>query len=81
MKTLPAKRVKKAASSFNPLQIADLLPVALRTLPLPLAVFVPQETRPVAHDRRLEVQRARQHVAVAAAATETPLGIERRWRR
>lgn len=66
------------ASYLHSFQIRLLLPVPFRTLPFPLAVFVPQKTRVVADHRRLKIQRTREQVGLAARSTEAPFGIKGR---
>jgi len=69
-----------SSSRLDPFDAAHLLPaLALGTLPLPLAVLVPQEAGPGADHRRLKVEGAGEHVAVAARSPETPIGIKGRW--
>lgn len=63
-------------SSLDPLHIRRLLPIALGTLPLALAVFVPQEAGPVADDGRGEVERAGKHVAVGPGSAKSPVRVK-----
>ena len=55
-----------------------LLTIPFGTFSLSLAVFVSQETRPVADDGSGKVERARKHVAVAARSSKTPLRVKGR---